>query len=29
MAVDFNNDSFEADVLGSEQPVMVDFWSDG
>lgn len=29
MAVDFNNENFETDVLGSAQPVVVDFWSDG
>ena len=29
MATDFTNDNFESDVLQSEQPVLVDFWSDG
>ena len=29
MAAEFNNDNFETEVLGSEQPVLVDFWSEG
>lgn len=29
MAAVYTNDNFEAEVLTSEQPVLVDFWSDG
>lgn len=29
MAAEFSVDTFEAQVLGSSQPVLVDFWSDG
>ena len=29
MAAEFSNDSFESEVLGSESPVLVDFYSDG
>lgn len=29
MAADFNNENFEEDVLGAEQPVIIDFWSEG
>ena len=29
MAAEFSEDSFKTDVLGSESPVMVDFYSDG
>lgn len=27
MALEFNTDNFESEVLSSEQPVMVDFWA--
>jgi len=27
MAAEFNNDTFEAEVLNSDQPVLVDFWA--
>ncbi len=27
MAVEFTNDTFEKEVLNSEQPVLVDFWA--
>lgn len=27
MAAEFTDDSFEADVLGSDVPVLVDFWA--
>jgi thioredoxin 1 len=27
MAAEFNNDTFEAEVLKSDQPVLVDFWA--
>ena len=27
MAAEFTNDNFESEVLGSDQPVMVDFWA--
>jgi len=29
MAVEFTNETFENEVLGANQPVLVDFWSDG
>lgn len=29
MAAEFSNDTFETDVLGSDQTVLVDFWSNG
>ena len=29
MAAEFTKDSFEADVIGSDKPVLVDFWSQG
>lgn len=29
MAAEFTKETFESDVLGSEQPVLVDFFSDG
>ena len=29
MAAEFNNDNFENEVLGADQPVLVDFWSEG
>jgi thioredoxin-like negative regulator of GroEL len=29
MAAEFKQDTFEDDVLKSEQPVLVDFFSDG
>ncbi|MEM7782189.1 MAG: thioredoxin [Planctomycetota bacterium] len=29
MAAEYSKDTFETEVLKSEQPVMVDFWSDG
>ncbi len=28
MAAEFNTDGFETDVLGSDTPVLVDFYSD-
>jgi thioredoxin 1 len=27
MAMEFNSDNFQNEVLGSEQPVLVDFWA--
>ncbi|MEM7456153.1 MAG: thioredoxin [Planctomycetota bacterium] len=27
MALEFNNDNFQTDVLESDQPVLVDFWA--
>jgi thioredoxin 1 len=27
MAIEFRSDSFEQDVLNSDQPVLVDFWA--
>lgn len=27
MAAEFNNDTFESEVLKSDQPVLVDFWA--
>lgn len=27
MAAEFNSDTFESDVLNSDQPVLVDFWA--
>ncbi len=27
MATEFDSDSFDAEVLGSDQPVLVDFWA--
>ena len=29
MASEFSVDTFKSEVLGSEKPVLVDFWSDG
>jgi thioredoxin-like negative regulator of GroEL len=29
MAAEFGKDNFEAEVLGANAPVLVDFWSDG
>lgn len=29
MAAEFNEDNFEAEVIGSSTPVLVDFWSEG
>jgi len=29
MAAEFGKDNFEAEVLGANTPVLVDFWSDG
>ena len=29
MAAEFSTDSFKADVLNSDKPVLVDFWSHG
>jgi len=29
MAINFSSENFETDVLGSEQPVVIDFWSEG
>jgi len=29
LAAEFNLDNFEAEVLGSSVPVLIDFWSDG
>jgi len=28
MAVDFSSSSFQNDVLGSDKPVLVDFWAE-
>lgn len=28
MALTFNNDNFEAEVLNSDKPVLVDFWAE-
>ena len=27
MAMEFNGDNFQSEVLGSDQPVLVDFWA--
>lgn len=29
MAAEFTKDTFEAEVLGANKPVLVDFWSEG
>ena len=29
MAAEYTKETFESEVVGSEKPVLVEFWSDG
>jgi len=29
VAAEFDEDNFEAEVIGADKPVLVDFWADG